>query len=127
MSGSDVYVSGTLSGSQALYWKNGSPIFLTGAGTPGAAAQSIVVAGSDVYAAGYVDSAGFSRAVIWKNGASTILSANPSTANGIAVSGDSVYVAGSENVNGKSYATVWANGQPTHLGVGGAAWAVAVQ
>ena len=127
VSGSDVYVSGTLSGSRALYWKNGAPIFLTGAGTLGAAAQSILVAGSDVYAAGYVDSAGSSYAVIWKNGASTTLSANPSTANGIAVSGDSVYVAGSENVNGKSYATVWANGQATHLGAGGAAWAIAVQ
>jgi hypothetical protein len=127
VSGSDVYVCGTLSGSRALYWKNGSPIFLTGAGTLGAAAQSILVAGSDVYAAGYVDSAGSSYAVIWKNGASTTLSANPSSANGIAVSGDSVYVAGSENVNGKSYATVWANGQATHLGAGGAAWAIAVQ
>jgi hypothetical protein len=128
VSGSDVYVSGTLSGSQALYWKNGSPTFLTPTGIgSGAAAQAVVVSGSDVYAAGYVDSAGSSYAVIWKNGASTTLSANPSTANGITVSGDSVYVAGSENVNGKSYATVWANGQATHLGTGGAAWAVAVQ
>jgi hypothetical protein len=127
VSGSDVYVSGTLSGSQALYWKNGAPVFLTGAGTLGAAAQSILVTGSEVYAVGYVDSAGSSYAVIWKNGASTTLSAFPSTANGIAVSGDSVYVAGSENVNGKSYATVWANGQATHLGAGGAARAVAVQ
>jgi hypothetical protein len=127
VSGSDVYVSGTLSGSQALYWKNGTPIFLTGTGTLGAAAQSILVAGGDVYAVGYVDSAASSYAAIWKNGIHKTLSAYPSTANGIAVSGDSVYVAGSETVDGKSYATVWANGQSTHLGVGGTAWAVAVQ
>ena len=130
----DVYVAGTvwyngqtgvpyttptaaypLSGYIATYWKNG------------AAAQSILVAGSDVYAVGYVDSAASSYAAIWKNGVHRTLSAYPSTANGIAVSGDSVYVAGSENVNGKSYATVWANGLATHLGTGGAAWAVAVQ
>ena len=127
VSGSDVYVSGTLSRSQALYWKNGTSIFLTGVGTLGAAAQSIFVAGSDVYAVGYVDSAAASYAAIWKNGVHKTLSAYPSTANGITVSGDTVYVAGSENVNGKSYATVWANGQATHLGAGGAAWAVAVQ
>lgn len=127
VSGNDVYVSGTLSGSRALYWKNGAPIFLTGNGTLGAGAEAIFVNGSDVYAAGYVDSAGASYAVYWKNGVATTLSTNPSSANSITISQDSVYIAGSENVSGKNYTTLWTNGQATHMGVYGQGWAVAVQ
>jgi hypothetical protein len=127
VSGSDVYVSGTLAGSQALYWKNGVPVFLTPAGIGGAGAEAIFVNGSDVYAAGYVDSAGESYAVYWKNGVATTLSTNPSSANGITVSQDAVYIAGSENVSGKNYTTLWTNSQPKHLGVYGQGWAVAVQ
>lgn len=126
VSGSDVYVSGTLSGSQALYWKDATPVFLSANGNGAAAAESIFVNGSDVYAAGYVDSAGASYAVYWKNGALNHLSASPSEATSIVVSGDSVYVAGWETVNGLNYATMWLNGQATQLGVGGRAYTVAV-
>lgn len=124
VSGSDVYVSGTINGSQALYWKNGTPVFLAASGTSAAAAEAVFVSGGDVYAAGYVDSAGASYAVYWKNGILNLLSASPSSANSIDVMGDSVYVAGWETVNGLNYATIWANGQATQLGAGGRAWTV---
>ena len=127
VSGSDIYVSGTLAGSQALYWKNGVPVFLTPFGTSGAGAEAIFVNGSDVYAAGYVDSAGASYAVYWKNGVVTPLSTYPSSANSIIVSQDSVYIAGSDDVNGTNHATLWTNGRATHLGVYGQGWALAVQ
>jgi hypothetical protein len=124
VSGSDVYVSGTLSGTQALYWKNGAPVLLSGNGSGAAAAESIFVNGSDVYAAGYVDSAAASFAVYWKNGVLNHLSTSPSSASSIVVLGDSVYVAGWQAANGTSYATVWANGQATQLGIGGRALTV---
>lgn len=127
VSGSDVYVSGTLAGSQALYWKNGVPVFLTPFGSGGAGAEAIFVNGSDVYAAGYVDSAGASYAVYWKNGVVTPLSTYPSSANSIIVSQDSVYIAGSDDINGTNHATLWTNGRATHLGVYGQGWALAVQ
>lgn len=129
VSGSDVYVSGTLAGSQALYWKNGVPVFLTPAGISGggAGAEAIFVNGSDVYVAGYVDSAGASYAVYWKNGVVTPLSTYPSSANSIIVNQDSVYIAGSDDVSGTNHATLWTNGRATHLGVYGQGWALAVQ
>src|SRR5580692_11767920 len=49
VSGNDVYLSGLRGYTQALYWKNGTPVFLTTQQTTGAAANAIFVSGSDVY------------------------------------------------------------------------------
>ena len=121
VSGTDVYVAGTVGGSfpsQAVVWKNGVASIL-GNGT----ANSIFVSGSDVYVAGsslintnYV-------ATYWVNGQPTVLSTSPSTlAQSIFVSGSDIYVAGTDIVNGVAYATYWKNGVATHLspGTGGA-------
>jgi hypothetical protein len=113
---------------QALYWKNGIATNLT-PGAFNAAAYSIYVDGQDVYAAGYQDINGVSRATYWKNGIPTTIGNNqgPSVANSICVGGNAVYVAGSETVGNNSYSTWWKNGVATHLGTGGNAIGIAIQ
>jgi len=98
----DVYVAGfeiADSGYHiAKYWKNGAPLVL-GAGTYGSWANSIVVSGSDVYAAGTEGSADGDVAKYWLNGVAVPLSAHgvgneACTAISIFVDGNDVYAAG---------------------------------
>jgi hypothetical protein len=127
VSGNDVYLSGLRGYTQALYWKNGTPVFLTTEQTNGAAANAISVSGSDVYVAGNLaDGAGNNHAVYWKNGAANQLSANVSGAYAITILDGDIYVAGVDYVKGVGYATYWKNGAATHLGGGGSARAIAV-
>lgn len=72
VSGSDVYVTGTVTYfyqnyTSAVYWKNGSPIFLTH-GTSNAQANGIFVNDVDVFVAGsVVDDHNYSSATFWKD------------------------------------------------------------
>ncbi|HSZ84946.1 MAG TPA: hypothetical protein VK787_02890, partial [Puia sp.] len=67
------YWYGSINNSIAQYWKNGAPVTLTDVSHLGIA-NSIAVAGSDVYVAGIEypiespDSTGPSIATYWKNG-----------------------------------------------------------
>lgn len=97
VSGADVYVCGSdANSSRAVFWKNGTPIFLT-APDPERFANSIFVNSNDMYIAGHVEIAvtGESRAVYWKNGSLVYLNgANFQTdANSIIVNGTDIYVA----------------------------------
>ncbi len=82
VTGSDVYVSGEIindfSNGGAVYWKNGTVVNLTPNPPPPvdnypARANSIYVAGSNVYAAGFVYNGTTDAAVYWKNGVETPL------------------------------------------------------
>jgi hypothetical protein len=127
VTGNDVYLSGLRGYNQALYWKNGSPVFLTTEQTYGAAANAIFVAGKDVYVAGnQADASGNNHAVYWKNGSVVQLSNNLSGAYATTVVNGDIYVAGVDYINGTGYATYWKNGVPTHLGSHGFANAIAV-
>lgn len=132
ISGSDVYIAGQetivrdgASGVSAVYWKNGNEVYLIKglfAGSKDDAANSIFVAGQDVYACGALD------ARYWKNGISFYLWGSGgyvTMANSVSVSGSDVYVAGRQN-DGKFYqagfaqrqrfvAKYWKNGQPVNL------------
>jgi hypothetical protein len=127
VSGSDVYLSGYRGYNQALYWKNGNPVFLTTEQTFGAAADAIFVDGNDVYVAGNLaDSIGNNHAVYWKNGVVTRLSNNRSGGYAITVVNGDIYVAGVEYIDNIGYPTYWKNGVATHLGKNGQAQAIAV-
>jgi hypothetical protein len=121
-SGGDVYVSGlqqtTTGWTVAIYWKNAAPIFLSTDSLSGSVANSIYVAGSDVYAAGWQNINNYSRAMLWKNGTPTALTGNDtsSQANSVIVAGNDVYVAGVSWVAPNNYvATYWKNGSPVYL------------
>jgi hypothetical protein len=121
-SGGDVYVSGlqqTTTGSTvAIYWKNGSPVFLSTDSLGGSVANSVFVAGSDVYVVGWQNINNYSRAMLWKNGTPTALTGNDtsSQANSVIVAGNDVYVAGVSWVAPNNYvATYWKNGSPVYL------------
>jgi hypothetical protein len=113
----DVYVTGcqqtTLGATVALYWKNGSPVFLSNDSAAGSAAYSAAVSGSDLYVAGYQNVGAYSRATIWKNGAPTALTGSDTASFAtavMAVNGD-VYVAGyTWQQFGHYVATYWKNG-----------------
>jgi hypothetical protein len=127
VSGTDVYLAGTVGGSFptfAVVWKNGVASIL-GNGT----ANSIFVSGSDVYVAGASLINTNYEASYWVNGQPTVLSTTPNTlARSIFVSGSDIYVAGTDIVNGVVYATYWKNGVATHLSPGaGGASAIYVQ
>jgi hypothetical protein len=123
VSSSDVYVAGSESTGKkdrdgfdlvvAKYWKNGASVILS---QPAifTGAQSIVVAGNDIYVSGNV----YTAATYWKNGTSFTLSNNSIGASGssIAVSGTDVYVAGFEN-NGTRVlnAKYWKNGTAVNI------------
>ena len=127
VNGDDVYLSGLRGYYQALYWKNGSPVFLTTEQTYGAAANAIFVSGNDVYVAGNLaDASGNNHAVYWKNGTVTQLSGNLSGAYAMTILNGDIYVAGVDYIGGTGYATYWKNGVPTHLGSNGFAKAIAV-
>jgi hypothetical protein len=98
----DVYVAGfEINDSNlhiAKYWKNGAPVVL-GAGTYGSVVNSIVVSGSDVYAAGAEGSADGDVAKYWINGVAVTLSTSgmsseACTVLSIFVDGNDVYAAG---------------------------------
>ncbi|HLX66736.1 MAG TPA: hypothetical protein VKR41_07060 [Puia sp.] len=121
-SGGDVYVSGlqqtTTGGTVAIYWKNGTPVFLSTDSLSGSVANSVFVAGSDVYVAGWQNINNYSRAMLWKNGTPTALTGNDtsSQANSVIVAGSDVYVAGVSWVAPNNYvATYWKNGSPVYL------------
>lgn len=118
VSGADVYVGGYDRGGSIkgipCYWKNGVEVQLPiPAGNTGTV-TSMVVNGSDVYAAGYYrtnDANHTNRAAIWKNGVLTTLAFNKesSASTGIALDGTDVYVCGYSSINGVICAIYWKN------------------
>ncbi len=117
---------GSTIGTQAIYWKNGVPIYLPNT-TPDGSANCITAANGNVYVGGDVDEPNTTNATIWTNDVANVLSTNESTVYGIVVSGNAVYAAGYEYINGVSYATYWLNGVATHLGSTSNATAIVVQ
>jgi len=120
--GNDVYVAGqntTNLGLQAVYWKNGVPVYLN-TGNTSAVANSIFVDGSDIYVAGYElfnNMTGFPVAKYWKNGLSVPLvdgTYHTGVANSLIVNAGDIYVGGyvsrgpGSSVN---YAAYWKNGR----------------
>lgn len=66
----------------------------------------------EVYVAATLDS---SQALLWKNGAATVLSSAEAGANSVFVSGSDVYVAGEAANAGSECPVVWKNGVPNVL------------
>ena len=145
ISGSDVYIAGQekisreklpdpndpfgapsgIDAISALYWKNGKAVYLilgSYGGSHADEANSIFVAGQDVYACGALD------ARYWKNGTSFYLGGSNTDANSVFVSGSDVYVAGRQEdgapVQGyfgtyyRSVAKYWKNGTPINVSDG---------
>jgi hypothetical protein len=138
ISGADIYIAGgetvdrmtspypNLSGigcRSAVYWKNGNEIYLIKGSYGGSyadEANSIFVAGQDVYACGALE------ARYWKNESSVYLPGR--TAKSIFVSEGDVYVAGSQpdgqpfqtyfGVFYRDVAKYWKNGNPVNLSDG---------
>jgi len=112
----DVYVAGQENhgagaGVIAKVWKNGTATALT---TASGAAHSVFVSGSDVYVAGWEETATGWNAKVWKNNVATTLSPEDQKAyaRAVFVSGNDVYVAG-QYWNGTAYVIkVWKNGIP---------------
>ena len=81
-------------------------------------AYAIAVSGNDVYVAGTAGNSASQVAVLWVNGAATILPSDMtiSGAGPIAISGGNVYVTGfEENTAGTGTAVLWVNGVATTL------------
>ena len=125
ISGSDIYIAGSVGG-EAVYWKNGNYVNLSGISNAFLAAYSVAVSGSDVYVAGMQDTMGgyadFGAATYWKNGIPNVLTSVISNAAAIAISGSDVYVAGVE----QQKAMLWKNGTPFTLSYSGTANAIIV-
>jgi hypothetical protein len=102
----------------AKIWKNGIATALTD-GTNDAAANSVFVTSTDVYAAGYKSNGNIDIATVWKNGKATALSANYSRITSMYVFGEDVYLVGWENVrqgnSGSQFARIWKNGMVSTL------------
>ena len=109
----------------AEVWKltSGSPTATATAlsmpgGMTSSQAYAIAVSGSDVYVSGYAGNSTGRTAVLWVNGAPTILPSGmvSSEAGAIAVSGGNVYVTGAgwNNTDGGT-ALLWVNGTATTL------------
>ena len=116
-----VYIAGFI-GSNAVYWKNDSIIYLPRSDAYDAWAHSIYVVGNDVYVAGIENTVGLkSRAVYWKNGKEVRLTdgSKAAYAFSIFVSGNDVYVAGYETVDDRyPVAKYWKNGVAVSLSGG---------
>ena len=127
----DVYVIGWESDgthSDAKYWKNGSPVYLTDRSNY-SRGYALAVSGSDVYAAGFEDKGATISdflSTYWKNNKSVHLTNgfHNAYAEAIAVSGNDIYVAGEEinyevSIGGGSgptyYAILWKNGHRVNL------------
>jgi hypothetical protein len=121
VSGANVYVSGvqqTELGTLAIYWKNGSPVFLSTDSASGSVANSIFVSGSDVFVVGWQNVGNYSRAMLWKNGTPTQLTSGDvsSSATSVVVVGSDIYVAGFSWVAPGNYvAAYWKNGSINQL------------
>lgn len=109
--------------SAAKIWKNGIAASLTDGRSMDSGATAVVLAGSDVYAAGWefesVGSEVRASARLWKNGQSIPLANGEDTiATSIAVSLNDVYVVGTKYIGNTSVAMYWKNGQPFQLADG---------
>ena len=113
----NVYVAG-IDGNSAVYWKNGSEVFLDVTDAygsyPDAGAYSIFITGNDIYIAGFHGP----NAVYWKNGVEVYLTTNgligfgSYVANSISVSGGNVYAVGNAFIEGATanIGYYWVNG-----------------
>ncbi len=118
----DVYIAGQENhgagtGIIAKVWKNGSPTALT---TQTGAANSVFVAGNDVYVAGWESTATGTVAKVWKNGVPTALNADDESgqARAVFVVDDVVYVAGQKAIGPAYVVHVWKNGVPEIINAG---------
>ena len=126
VSGTDVYVLGTLNGAYCT-WKNGTPTNLTKNGIINVGngyylTNDLAVHNGDVYTAGEenVGTSIYTKAVYWKNGAPVYLTdgitSGSALGNAVAISGNDVYVAGIETVRNAAGGIVnqaprlWKNG-----------------
>jgi hypothetical protein len=119
LSGTDVYVSGTIGIIQsiAVYWKNGTQIML-GNNSSASATSAIAVNGNDVYVAGFSDN---NHASYWKNGKDTVLATTDvGNCSDILLDGNDVYLAGFVGTAGG--ATYWKNGISVTLNQPGSAF-----
>ena len=107
--GNDVYISGAEYNdiSSAVYWKNGQKVVLS---NKDAAAFSITVIGTDVYAAGFMWQGGDYG--YWKNGNWVRLNGAPAYATSIIVIDNDIYVTGCTSQENAGY---WKNGQMVFL------------
>lgn len=107
----DVYISGSSNG-DALYWKNGIPIYLTNGGNL-SNGMAIYIENEDVYIAGYENY----NAAYWKNNEKVLLSTSQSMAYDITVYNSDVYVVGYDinKSNSVQTAALWKNGVRTFL------------
>jgi hypothetical protein len=101
------------------YWVNGMADFFVAGGS---SASDITLSGSDIYIAGYTESAGRSTAAVWKNKQLLWMetgNAIHNSANAITIAGSDVYVAGGQNTSNtiSSQAVYWKNGVRTLLPV----------
>jgi len=127
-----VYVAGELSNADgfavATIWKgsknmtdwSGCEVVSLTDGRTHAYAEGLCVEDGDVYAVGYKTTADDTKvAVLWKNGAETMLSAVESYATSVSVNNGKVYVAGWEyvDISGRkcAVATLWEDGVAHHL------------
>lgn len=114
--GSDVYLAGSIANGSTTsdtpaYWKNGTPVLLSG--KESGFATSVAVSGSDIYVAGYSRAAITDKLIAkyWKNGEPVNLSdgAADTYASKIVVSNGDVHVVGYERSN-TIKAKYWKNG-----------------
>jgi hypothetical protein len=121
ISGNDIYACGTEFtpsggiGAPVKLWKNGVVTAITNGMNSDTRAWDMVVNGTDVYIAGYIDMTNGRKACYWKNGtlvyfdASTTI--NNSQAHRIVVNGTDIYASGFAD----SKATYWKNTTATQL------------
>jgi hypothetical protein len=135
ISSNDVYIAGyqyldkNTFDAQALYWKNGTPNYLT-TSPVSAYAYAVYVSGSDVYVAGALQQpGGVEHATYWKNGVAVTIdsSATATSASYIIVAGNDVYAAGTATNNFTSSPVYWKNGKMTGLGSKGSVYGLAVK
>jgi hypothetical protein len=121
ISGSDIYVSGTGStpaggfGAPVKLWKNGAVTDITNGMNSDTRAWDMLVNGTDVYIAGYIDMTNGKKACYWKNGTLVYFDASTtfgnSEAHRIVVDGADVYASGYAN----NKAMYWKNTTATQL------------
>lgn len=122
VTGTDVYIAGNDTESNAAYWKNGVKTILPVSATSDASSTGIKVVGTDIYVSGVENLAtGVDVAIYWKNSVKTTLATIGSGFNsesfGIDVEGNNVYVCGwvERNTAGDYSAAIWKNAVLTNL------------